>query len=95
MTQIFLTGLAGFLFLVGFSLLFVWLDDRSKKRTRNRMIDRFQYFDKYYTELETESEKNLEKKRKERMDILGYDPKPSKDRSGNIDISRLSGNAAI
>jgi hypothetical protein len=93
MAQIILTAAAGFIFLVAFSLFFVWLDERSKTRAKQRMKSRFQQFDKYYTEMERESEKQ-EKKRKERMEVLGYANEIDK-KSDNIGIAHLSGNAAV
>ncbi len=93
MIQIIFTGIAGFLFLAGFSLFFVWLEERSKKRRKQKLNNRFQYFDKYYGERETESEKNLEKKRKERMEVLGYIKEPANKEPENIDLTRFFGNA--
>ena len=95
MTQIIFTGVTGFLALVAFSLFFVWIDERSKKRARQKITSKFQQFDKYYSELETEAEKNLEKKRKERMEVLGYANDTSNKKSENIDITRFSGNPAV
>jgi hypothetical protein len=95
MTQIILTGVAGFLVLAGFSLFFVWLDERAKKKARQTLNKRFQKFDKYYSELQSESERNLEKKRKERMEVLGYANEESNKQAENIDITRFSGNTAV
>lgn len=95
MTQIIFTGVAGFLFLVGFSLFFVWLDERFKKRTRQKSNKKFQYFDKYYLEMETESEKQQEKKRKERREAMGYTAEKSSELPENIEVTRFSGRAAF
>jgi len=96
MTQMIFTGTAGFLFIVGFSLFFVWLDERSKKRARKKMNMKFQYFDKYYAELEKESERQQEKIRKERMEILAYEQEEKRrQQAESTEFARFSGRAAF
>lgn len=68
MVKIILTSAAGVVLLTAFSFFLVWMNDYSKKRARRKYNKKFMYFDKYISEMQTASERQMEKLRRERME---------------------------
>ena len=73
MIKIILTTVIGVSLLGGLSFFLVWYGEYSKKGATRRYNKKFHYFDKYFSEMETASEKQMEKRRQDRISIFKQD----------------------
>lgn len=91
MTEIILTTAVGVALLVGFSFFLVWYGEYSKRKAKFRYFKKFEFIDKYLAEMETASEKQMEKTRQERMAIFKEQQTPA----GSESVISKSGRVAV
>lgn len=93
MIKILITAAVGVSLLVGLAFLFVWLGEHLERKTKERKGKKFYFIDKYLSEMETASERQMEKKRLERIAALNQ--AASNARLDKMDAAHLSGGNAM